>query len=438
MKISANHFSLSIFLIVLAAILLACATATKQPSLYDTQPDLLSKQYPPDEITAIEQGFEVNPLRYSQELGNLLLWKMNQKSPEFALEFAQTPELNDGIDEKEATAMVSIYNLIECLDIPVNLFEEKEIDQGIHKIIMEWQGDSKANTDWSGYFYHMHRGEVLEAKPIGFEPGEDEFDHEYWLKNHRPRWKSIVKAGDTDGIAVTFKYPYNNRLIFEINDQMLVFTREELPLQSHLSFVGTKGIQGTLIIRNVSENDLSPELHTLRDIVMAGENDYRYSAPLQALLWGYMDGKFKEGDDPFENYVNIVNFVKPIWGKMEGPRWKDFNTVINRLNKPELINYFEKQNLRYEYYRGDWKTNKSVFKSKLANCKDTTQFSVECLRRAGYKAGDLLVSVGEGHNICYYWDKDKLYLIDNANPKKGILGPYNSFRQIPYHIEEFL
>ena len=97
---------LRMLLIVTAlAFAAGCATATKQPSLYDTQPDLLTKQYTLGEIKAIEQNFNANPLQYSQQLGNLLLWQMHQKSPQFALEFAQTPELNDGINEKNISEL---------------------------------------------------------------------------------------------------------------------------------------------------------------------------------------------------------------------------------------------------------------------------------------------------------------------------------------------
>lgn len=65
-----------LLIVAFLAFAAGCATATKQPSLYDTQPDLLTKQYSADEIKAIDQNFKVNSLQYSQQLGNLLLWQM--------------------------------------------------------------------------------------------------------------------------------------------------------------------------------------------------------------------------------------------------------------------------------------------------------------------------------------------------------------------------
>ena len=62
---------IKILLIVVPLAFAGCATAIKQPSLFDTNPTLLTKQYTPNEIKEIEQGFKTNPLQYSQELGNL-------------------------------------------------------------------------------------------------------------------------------------------------------------------------------------------------------------------------------------------------------------------------------------------------------------------------------------------------------------------------------
>jgi len=125
---------------------------------------------------------------------------------------------------------------------------------------------------------------------------------------------------------------------------------------------------------------------------------------------------------------------------VDNVRWNDFDIVTGRLNSPELIDYWGRNNLHYEYYRGDRKTNKSVFMSKQANCYDTTEFTVECLHRAGYKSGNVLVDLGEGHNICYFKDEGKLFIMDNGKKgvPQGIMGPYNSFREIPYTIIEFV
>jgi hypothetical protein len=186
---------------------LACAAgcaATKQPSLYDTKPDLLTKQYTSDQMKAVEQGFKSNPLQYSQELGNLILWCMHQKSPQFVLEFAQTPELNDGINAEEARAMLSIYNLIKDLELTPELFEEKHrVDTDIDKLVMEWEGNTKEKENWNGWFYQSNKIRILDAKPINFEPGEDKIDFQIAKGYGYLKWESMAGSGDTDGIIIT-------------------------------------------------------------------------------------------------------------------------------------------------------------------------------------------------------------------------------------------
>jgi len=430
---------LKILLIVVAFSFAGCVTATKQPSLYNTNPTLLTKQYTPDEIAAVKQNFKANPLQYSQELGNLILWQMHQKCPEFALEFAQTPELNDGINAKEAKAMMSIYDLIKDIDIPHDLFIQKDQEE-YDKIILEWHGINEKKTTWDGFFYQSPHGNIIDAKPIGFEQGEDGIDYER-LKEGELKWKSISTLNDRDGILITLRYPQGNKIVFDINNQMLSFTKLDILTKDSLVFDEKDGLEGALTIKNASKTNLSPKLYALKDMVLAGENDYRYSAPLQALLWGYMDGKFKEGDNPFENYINALDFVKPIWGNMEGQRWGGFDEVTSRLNLPELLDYYEQQNFSYQYYIGPLKSPKSVFKSRMANCVDNSYFVVHCLGKAGYKAGTIRVKSGspEGHRISYYKDKGKIFIIDNGTiVPQGIMGPFNSFYEIHWEIKEIL
>jgi len=285
------------------ALVAGCATATKQPSLFQTNPDLLTRQYTPAQISRIQKNFEANPLQYSQELGNLLLWQMHQKSPEFALEFAQTPELNDGIDQKEAKAIKNIYNLIKNLDIPPDLFTEKE-RLNIYKIIMKWKGNSDAKSDWSGHFYQSPGEKILDAKPINFEQAEDRIDYKRLAENGELKWESMSASEDEDGIKITLKYPKGDKIMFDINNQLLLsFTKTDTLLNPLMQFDEKNGLEGTLTITKDLEGNLPKKLYALKDIVLAGENDYRYSAPLQALLWSYMDGHFKEGDNPFKHYL---------------------------------------------------------------------------------------------------------------------------------------
>lgn len=302
--------------------------------------------------------------------------------------------------------------------------------------MMEWSADKK--SDWSGRFLNVDgtsypSGKVLDAKPIGFEQGKVEIDKEYLKKYADLKWKSLINPGDTDGIIFTLEdYPMYGKFSFSINGKELSFTLAQI-LVKPLVFDEMYGLEGKLVIKNASENRLTPELFALKDMVLTGKGNHRFSAPLQALLWGYMDGRFKENDNPLENYMDALEFVKPIWGNMKGPRWEKASEIISRLNSPELIEYYIKKKIKYEYYHGRFKSPSGVVTSKGANCEDTSEFVVHCLRQAGYQANTLIVRSSidpKGHTIAHFEDKGNIFIMDNGR----LRGPYKSWREVPYHI----
>ena len=419
-----------LLIVAFLAFAAGCATATKQPSLYDTQPDLLTKQYSADQIKAIEQNFNVNPLQYSQKLGNLLLWQMHQKSPEFALEFAQTPELNDGINKQEVRAMVSIYNLIKNLDIPRCLFEEKKgLDSNVHKILMEWYGDSEKKSDWSGFFYQSPQGKIFDAKPINFEQGEDRIDYERLKKYGDLKWESMSASGDRDSIIVTVKYPTGNKIFFDINGQMLSFTKLEMLKKDSLLFNEKNGLEGTLIIKNAYDaTKPERELFVIRDMVLAGEGGHKFSAPLQALLWGYMDSKFKE-DNPFENYIDALEFVKPIWGDMKDKRWSNFDEVADRVNTPKLFDYWVNKVIDYgDPIIGYTKPARQTFKDLRGDCSDICELGQTILGRSGYN----VMKICTPDHVMGYIKKDNLYwlAIDFTPMGNALIGPSKNLYEL--------
>jgi len=64
-------------------------------------------------------------------------------------------------------------------------------------------------------------------------------------------------------------------------------------------------------------------------------------------------------------------------------RWKHFSTVADRLNAPELVDYWIWNNVTYRKAaaHGAYRT----FKSKKGQCTDASYFSVYMLKKAGYK-----------------------------------------------------
>ena len=114
------------------------------------------------------------------------------------------------------------------------------------------------------------------------------------------------------------------------------------------------------------------------------------------------------------------------------PRWNEFDEVVDRLNAPQLIDYYERKALRWiywrtlPYYHHRPVSPQYVFKHKKGCCRAFSDFSVYCLRRAGYWAEKLLVKAPPGastdlHWVCIFEMNDKKYIMDDGRPDpKGI------------------
>jgi hypothetical protein len=118
---------------------------------------------------------------------------------------------------------------------------------------------------------------------------------------------------------------------------------------------------------------------------------------------------------------------------------QNLEEVTSALTSPRLIDLYVRSNFRYEYYLGSQKTIEEVFKSKRANCQDSSKFTVYCLTKAGYSNSGLLSVTDsrypEGHVIAYFWDGENIFIIDNGlREPLGLLGPYKSFYKIPYKV----
>jgi hypothetical protein len=125
---------------------------------------------------------------------------------------------------------------------------------------------------------------------------------------------------------------------------------------------------------------------------------------------------------------------------LRGSRWVDFNQVTDRLNAPELIDYYEKKLFKYKIGAFESKYDSGnlhhVFRYHEGNCSQVTAFTVYCLRKAGYNAKKFHVISPSGK-----WDyhvttlsevEGKKYIMDNADPVKWGIEPYDSYIiQIP-------
>ncbi|HID28793.1 MAG TPA: hypothetical protein EYP19_02175 [Desulfobacterales bacterium] len=164
--------------------------------------------------------------------------------------------------------------------------------------------------------------------------------------------------------------------------------------------------------------DATPEEKSnLANLLEVGQPEFRrYCVPLQAIFWLLEQDETYLKHNPLRYPLqDILNYA---WDFTEESRWRDFEVVTDRLNSPELINYYERANFTYVSHGECPGSAKGIFKSKKGCCSDYTAFSVYCLRKAGYDAKAIKVVSPTGrayHVVCEYEDRDgKKYIMDNS------------------------
>jgi len=149
----------------------------------------------------------------------------------------------------------------------------------------------------------------------------------------------------------------------------------------------------------------------------------RYCTPLQAIFWVLEKNEYDPKWNPLDWRLNFL--LDAAWRFSEENRWKDYKIVTERLNAPELVDYYEKNGFYY-VFRADHVGNaRLLFKSNQGQCADVTVFTVDCLRKGGYKAWDYHVASPSGysyHHVTLFKAGGKYYIMDNGRPdKRGIV-----------------
>lgn len=150
----------------------------------------------------------------------------------------------------------------------------------------------------------------------------------------------------------------------------------------------------------------------------------KFCTPLQAMYWLALDDRLEQIDISKYTLFGLLNeaWYKPGFEYDGKGRWDDFSDVTERLNSPELVDYYEGRNFTYKRVSGAGKNPRYIFKNKKGECWLYTSFSVYCLRKGGYQArairvihGQSRVAGGPNHVACEFIDKDgKEYVLDNS------------------------
>jgi hypothetical protein len=134
-----------------------------------------------------------------------------------------------------------------------------------------------------------------------------------------------------------------------------------------------------------------------------------------------------------DSLVDLDQYKK---GDINYFRWKDFDTVIERLNSPELIDYYERHRLFYSTDRilpgKGIVPPRYVFEHNTGECVSITRFTIHCLMKAGYHAYELRVpgpglTIHPWHAVCLFKVDGKKYIMDNGRYFMLGIMPYDKY-----------
>lgn len=169
------------------------------------------------------------------------------------------------------------------------------------------------------------------------------------------------------------------------------------------------------------------EKENLRKFLNVGKPAIRrFCSPLQAIFWLLEKGEYDPSESPLK--YDLDTLLTKSWSLNylergeDTKRWKDYGVVIDRLNDPYLINFYEQKKFIYNFsrMRGDWSSNPyGLFKTKQGDCLDIAAFTVICLKNAGYPAreydvGHIPGGYGSTHIVTLFEMDGKKYIMDNG------------------------
>lgn len=112
---------------------------------------------------------------------------------------------------------------------------------------------------------------------------------------------------------------------------------------------------------------------------------------------------------------------------IKAERWEDFDTIVDRLNDPKLVEFYLMHNVSYVKIDCPQEPEKTI-KTGTGDCKAYAIVAYHCLHKAGYNAYMLSMvdppNISAGHTVCVI---DNSCTLDNT---RGLLGPFNSEKEI--------
>jgi hypothetical protein len=209
---------------------------------------------------------------------------------------------------------------------------------------------------------------------------------------------------------------------------------EELQKLPDFSVVDEKDLEALIKITDLAADPKNRP--ALGDILNEGIKEKRkYCSPLEALLWILYD---KKPDDPTLKRIisEPTKLTEYSWknssesNNYKSDRWKDFDEVVYRLNSPDLVSIYMKDNIRWEPEKtNEYLPAKMIFERKYDDCDGHAILQSYLLKTNGYDAWVVGLSIESelGHNVCGYYINKLIYILDNEGLHRG---PFNSWYEV--------
>jgi hypothetical protein len=127
--------------------------------------------------------------------------------------------------------------------------------------------------------------------------------------------------------------------------------------------------QISVIIENINDK-------RLRELYLQKNNDQEYLR--RRITRGY-----KYRSEIFNRKAKKI--IRNVKSENEDKRWKNVDAVIERLNAPELFDFYINKNIAYAHYVPSYhRPPRSVIGDKYGDCDDVAYFGKKVLTKAGY------------------------------------------------------
>lgn len=204
-------------------------------------------------------------------------------------------------------------------------------------------------------------------------------------------------------------------------DRALALEAGRLP--AYQKDISEKDVRALIRFTETVENAKPNQMDSLESLLRIGlAESRRYSSALEAIFWVLEKGDYDRDAEIFR--LPLEKLLDKAWDFSDRSRWNDYETVTDRLNAPELVNYYQRIAFVYESKKGKRESSvgdaRGLFVNKVGNCYDHSYFAAYCLEKSGYKTSIVGVHPSRPgfHVVCRYEAGGKSYYIDNGRPDK--------------------